>query len=156
MDFLADCFRAALPACHSKTVGEVIFIDDGLKVFSINHVNSTAPIPFNAVAGGLAEKDRKALVESVRIGASQWLDPATGVLRMVVPDQKPESGEQLFYVGFLGSTRDAIPSQHYLMPAVDTPAAIKRAHQLYELQPKRRKGASLRVLVGEPSARTGA
>lgn len=95
--------------------------------------------PFNAVAKRLGAKERKALVESIWAGESA-----------VVPDLPAVNGEVLYYVGFPGSTRDGIPTQHYMVGARDEGAAIARAHDLYQRQPRIRKGASLRVMLGRP------
>lgn len=105
---------------------------------------------FNAIAGALIEADRKALVEAMWAGAGTIVDQFSGTALPVSPDRLAEPGEMLFYVGFLGSKRDGIPTQHYMMPATDERTAVTRAHELYEKLPKRRKGSSLRVMVGKP------
>ena len=73
----------------------------------------------------------------------------------VTADQPGQGSKQLFYVGFPGAKRDGIPTQHYLVPASDEREAVSRAHQLYELQPRRRKGSSLQVMLARPSPQPG-
>lgn len=104
---------------------------------------------FNAVAGALIAQDRKALIDSIR---STGVGQVSGGAAMisVTADQPGQGSERLFYVGFPGAKRDGIPTQHYLVPASDEREAVTRAHQLYELQPRRRKGASLQVMLGKP------
>lgn len=97
------------------------------------------PRPFNVVAESLSAKERKALVESIWAGE-----------RNIVPDLPAADGELLFYVGFPGSTRDGIPTQHYMVGARDEGGAVARAHELYQRLPRIRKGASLRVMLGRP------
>jgi hypothetical protein len=105
---------------------------------------------FNAVAGALTAQDRKALVESMWAGAGHLIDKASGQTIPVLPDKVAQAGELLFYVGFLGSKRDGIPTLHYLIPAPDERTAVARAHELYEMQPRRRKGSSVRIMLGKP------
>jgi hypothetical protein len=113
-------------------------------------MNAPASRAFNAVAATLSANARKALIEAMWSGAGQLLDEASGQAVAVLPDRAPQDGEHLFYVSFLGSTRDAIPSQHYMIPAPDDRTAVMRAHELYEKEPRRRKGSSLRLLFGMP------
>lgn len=105
---------------------------------------------FNGVAGALAGGERRALVEAMWAGSGTAVDQSAGAVVSVCPDQIAEPGEVLFYVGFPGSKRDGIPTQHYMMPAPDERTAITRAHELYEKLPKRRKGSALRVMLGRP------
>lgn len=83
-------------------------------------------------------------------GTGQLVDQASGQATPILPDRTVQAGEMLFYVGFLGSKRDGIPTQHYMIPAPDDRTAVTRAHEFYELQPRRRKGSSLRVMLGKP------
>ncbi len=108
---------------------------------------------FNAVAGALVEGERKALVDAMWAGGATIVDQISGTVVQVGPDRVPETGEALFYFGFLGSKRDGISTQHYMIPASDECTAITRAHELYEKLPKRRKGSSLRVMLGKPPSK---
>lgn len=83
-------------------------------------------------------------------GDAEITDEESQVTLTVVPDKMPLLGEFLFYVSFLGSTRDRIPTQHYMIAAMDVSSAIKLAYQRYVLEPRHRKGSSLRVLTGAP------
>lgn len=113
-------------------------------------MDSPTTVPFNAIAGELSAKDRKAFVESMWAGGVDLLDETSGHRVQVLPDNPPQPGEYLFYVGFLGAKRDDIPTQHYLVPAQDDQTAMIRAHELYALQPRRRKGSALRVIFAKP------
>lgn len=116
-------------------------------------MSQSAPAAFNAVAGALVEADRKALVEAMWAGGGTIIDQTSGTATPVEPDRVGLPGEPLFYVGFLGSKRDGIPTQHYMIPAPDERTAIGRAHELYEKLPKRRKGSSLQVRLGKPPSK---
>lgn len=105
---------------------------------------------FNTVAANLTAQDRKALLASIWAGEGRVLDDESGQSIPVSPDKLAQDGELLFYVGFLGSKRDAIPTQHYMIAAPDGRTAVARAHELYQQQPRQRKGASLQVMVGKP------
>jgi hypothetical protein len=107
---------------------------------------------FNSVALGLSGKDRGALCEAIWAGKAELVDEKTQERYVVLPDAMPAAGEHLFCVSFLGSKRDGIPTQHYMIPAVDDRTAVRRAHERYVLEPRHRKGSSLRVMLGKPPA----
>ena len=109
-----------------------------------------SPRPFNAVADLIDTKERKTLVEALWAGSGHLLDAGFGQTVTVVPDIVAEAGEVLFYVGFPGVKRDNIPTQHYMVGARDEGTAVAKAHELYKQQPRTRKGASLRIMLGRP------
>jgi len=108
---------------------------------------------FNAIADGLSARERKALIELMWAGAGRLPGGIDDETVMIVPDRAAGEGELLFYVSFPGSVRDKIPTQHYVVGAMDEREAITRAHELYQQQPRIRKGASLRVMLGRPPGR---
>src|SRR5690606_18974355 len=101
------------------------------------------------IAGALSAKDRKAVIDSIRAAGVAQIPAGSGMVS-VTADKPAQGSERFFYVGFPGAKRDGIPTQHYLVPASDEREAVSLAHQLYELQPRRRKGSSLQVMMGTP------